>query len=83
MASAILGLRLVEFEYRDFPGLAKGPQLGFILDENPGLPFASSDKKRVNLYGYISAVVATIHKQQSEIAALRSELEQVKENLKR
>jgi hypothetical protein len=79
IADDLARLRLARYKYRDDP--ANRPHLGFILEDAPNSPAADLDRERVDLYAYVSMVVAalqtqsqTLQAQQKEIEALRSEL---------
>jgi len=72
VAKQVLDLDLASYTYKEGAG-AEGQQLGFIIEETEG-PFLQKGGERVNLYAYISSVVATVQQQQDEIAGLRAEL---------
>jgi len=73
VAEQVLDLDLASYTYREGAG-AEGQQLGFLIEETDG-PFLHRGRERVNLYAYISSVVATVQHQQDEITALRAKLE--------
>jgi len=74
LASEVLDVKLARYHYRDSdkPGL----RLGYILEDQPKASF--SGKERVDLYAYVSAVVALAQEQQAEIDRLKGEIEDLK-----
>jgi hypothetical protein len=74
----LLGVKLARYDYKPETGLPAGPQLGAIIDDAPNAAFVSADQQRINLYGYISAVVATVQKQQERIDQLEAELKKLR-----
>ena len=81
-AKDVLNIKLATYEYKPEYSNVRGPQLGFIIDDMPKSPVLTEDGGHVNLYAYISAVVATVQKQEQEIKALKEELAKVKQNTK-
>jgi hypothetical protein len=71
-----LRIRLATYHYKpqfDDPG----PQhLGFIIEDDPRSPAVKQGFDRVDMYGYVSMVLATVQEQEKEIAGLRRELEE-------
>jgi hypothetical protein len=53
--------------------------LGFIIEDNPRSPAVSWSHDRVDIYGYLSMVVATMQVQEKEIAELRRELDRAQQ----
>jgi len=81
IAEQTLSTRLATYDYVErVPGY-EGRQLGFILeDEGAGQSFARDGaSQRVNLYGYASMLLATVQEQQSQIDALRTEVEALRD----
>jgi hypothetical protein len=74
LAKEVLDVRLARYHYRDAnkPGL----KLGYILEDHPSASFSGDG--RVDLYAYMSAVVALAQQQQSEIDALKAEVSALK-----
>ncbi len=72
VAREILDLKLANYEYR--PGYPDSgePFLGFIIEDTPNASFVLKKQRRVNLYSYISALVAAIQLQQDRIEMLES-----------
>jgi hypothetical protein len=71
-----LGIRLATYNYKPQVADPNPKHLGFIIEDRP--PHSSAvdwSHERVDLYGYLSMVVATMQVQEKEIAELRSELE--------
>jgi hypothetical protein len=69
-----LGLRLATYTYK--PQVADpGPtHLGFIIEDSLQTPAVDRAHNRVDMYGYVSMVVAGMQVQEKEIAELRAEL---------
>ncbi len=76
LAGEVLNVKLARYHYRDTkkPGL----RLGYILEDQPRASFSGSE--RVDLYAYISAVVALTQEQQREIDSLKTEIEVLKKH---
>jgi len=74
LASEVLNVKLARYHYRDSnkPGL----RLGYILEDQPKASF--SGEGRVDLYAYVSAVVALAQEQQADIDRLKAEIEDLK-----
>jgi hypothetical protein len=71
-----LGIRLATYNYKPQVADPNPKHLGFIIEDRP--PQSSSvdwSHERVDLYGYLSMVVATMQVQEKEIAELRQQLE--------
>ena len=81
VASTVLALDLASYTYREEAG-PDGEQIGFIIDEQTGAPFLQKGQERVNLYAYISSVVATVQQQQDEIKGLRADVERLSNTCK-
>jgi hypothetical protein len=69
-----LGIRLATYQYNPEVDNPDPTHLGFILEDIPRSPAVDSARHRVDLYGYMSMVVATMQVQEKEIAELRKEL---------
>jgi hypothetical protein len=81
VAGETLGTRLATYEYTMGD---HGERLGFIIEDQPaGSPSVVNGKDRVDLYGYTSMAVATLKVQAEEIAALRREVDALREEVKR
>lgn len=70
LAQEILSVKLARYDYVD--PQKSGRKLGFILEDQPDASF--SGEGRVDLYAYMSAVVALAQEQQLEIEALKKEI---------
>lgn len=70
IAQEILDVKLADYRYRD--NAKHGLHLGYILEDQPDASF--SGEGRVDIYAYISAVVALSQQQQQQIVALREEV---------
>lgn len=70
----LLRMPLASYQYKHAAGA--GPQLGFIIEDIEPSVAVSGD--RVNLYGYLSMAVAAIKVQQSQIASLQREIDQLR-----
>jgi hypothetical protein len=72
----VLGVHLATYQYKpEFTSDPTSKHLGFIIEDNPESPAVYPGRDRVDLYGYVSMVVATMQVQQKEIQTLRQELE--------
>ncbi len=69
-----LHLRLPTYHYKPQYADPNPGHLGFIIEDDPGNPSVDPAHQRVDLYGYLSMVVATMKVQEKEIADLRREL---------
>jgi hypothetical protein len=69
-----LGIRLATYTYK--PQVADpGPtHLGFIIEDDVESPAVNRSLNRVDMYGYVSMVIAGMQVQEREIAELRQEL---------
>jgi hypothetical protein len=69
-----LGVRLATYTYK--PQVADpGPtHLGFIIEDNVESPAVNRELNRVDMYGYVSMVIAGMQVQEREISELREEL---------
>jgi len=70
-----LRIKLASYKYKPEVANPEPSHLGFIIEDNPGSPAVDAEHHRVDLYGYVSMVVATMQVQEKEIAELRKELE--------
>jgi hypothetical protein len=71
-----LKVRLARYRYK--PEFTTNPQtehVGFIIEDNPVSPAVLRGHDRVDLYGYVSMVVASMQVQQREIQALRKQVQ--------
>jgi hypothetical protein len=75
-----LGIKLATYQYNPEVANPDATHLGFIIEDQPLSPAVDSTHHRVDLYGYVSMVVATLQVQEREIAELRKELEQTRRN---
>ena len=78
-------LKLARYKYKDDP--AGHGHLGFILEDSPGSPAADLQRERVDLYAYLSMVVAALQTQrqqldlqQKELGLLRNELSRLRKS---
>ncbi|HEX8791821.1 MAG TPA: hypothetical protein VF765_12795 [Polyangiaceae bacterium] len=69
-----MGIRLATYQYK--PQVADpGPtHFGFIVEDNLQTPAVDPMHDRVDMYGYVSMVVAAMQVQEKEIAELRAEV---------
>jgi hypothetical protein len=73
-----LGMKLATYQYKAQVSDPGPTHLGFIVEDQPQSLAVDRGFDRVDMYGYVSMVVASIQVQEKEIAALRSELEGAK-----
>ena len=69
-----LALRLATYAYKPAAGDPGVRHLGFVVEDAPGSYAVDRGHDRVDLYGYMSMVVATMQVQEREIQELRGEL---------
>lgn len=70
-----LKFRLANYRYKpEFTVDPDAERLGFIIEDNPQSPAVDRGHDRVDLYGYVSMVVASMQVQQKEIESLRRQL---------
>ena len=74
LADEILAVKLARYEYRN--PAKSGQKLGYILEDSPQATFSGDG--RVDLYAYLSALVATTQEQQAQIEQLRAEIRALK-----
>jgi hypothetical protein len=68
-------MHLATYNYKTTVDDPNPKHLGFIIEDNPPQsPAVDWSHDRVDLYGYLSMVVATMQVQEKEIAELRREL---------
>jgi hypothetical protein len=73
-----LHIRLATYNYKPQFGDPDARHLGFIIEDDPQSPAVDHGRDRVDLYGYVSMVVATMQLQQREIADLRRQLDEAR-----
>ncbi len=66
--------RLATYQYKSEVADPTKTHLGFIIEDRPASPAVDATHARVDLYGYVSMVVASLQVQEREIADLRKEL---------
>lgn len=70
LTAQVLGVKLARYDYID--PKKPGRKLGYILEDSPEAAFSGDG--RVDLYAYLSALVATSQEQQRRIEALEAEV---------
>lgn len=73
-----LGLKLANYTYKPEVADPGVPHLGFIIEDSPDVQAVDGPRNRVDMYGYVSMVVASLQVQEREIAALKGELQAVR-----
>ena len=68
-------VRLATYNYKGQFGDPDVKHLGFIIEDNPQSFAVDRGNDRVDLYGYLSMVVAAMQVQEKEIAELRRQLD--------
>jgi hypothetical protein len=76
-----LGIRLATYRYKPQVDDPEPTHLGFILEDNAQTPAVDTKHNRVDMYGYVSMVVAAMQVQEKEIAQLREDLQAAKRDL--
>src|SRR5262249_43929480 len=77
----VLGMRLATYTYKSQVADPGPTHLGFIIENNLGTPTVDRARDRVDMYGYVSMVVAGMQVQEREIAELRKKLEATRRQL--
>jgi hypothetical protein len=75
-----LGMRLATYNYKAQVADPHPKHLGFIIEDNPQSLAVDQTHNRVDLYGYVSMVVAAMQVQEKEIASLKRELAETRQN---
>jgi hypothetical protein len=70
-----LHIRLASYNYKPQFEDPRPRHLGFIVEDDPTSPAVDRNHDRVDMYGYVSMIVAAMQVQEKEIATLRSELD--------
>jgi hypothetical protein len=74
-----IGMRLATYSYKAQYADPNQKHLGFIIEDNPPhSPAVDWSHDSVDIYGYLSMVVATMQVQEKEIAELRRELDRAR-----
>jgi hypothetical protein len=69
-----LHMKLATYNYKSVVADPDPKHLGFIIEDNPSSLAVDKMHNRVDMYGYLSMIVASMQVQEKEIADLRSEL---------
>ncbi len=75
----VLRVRLATYNYKGQYADPNPKHLGFIVEDNPQSLAVDRGHDRVDLYGYLSMVVAAMQVQEKEIASLKQELAETRE----
>lgn len=70
-----LKIKLATYRYKPVVADPLRTHLGFIIEDDPESPAVDRTHHRVDMYGYVSMVVAAMQVQEKEIADLKKELE--------
>jgi hypothetical protein len=71
-------VRLATYNYKSQFGDPDVKHLGFIIEDNPKGVAVDGTHEHVDLYAYVSMVVAAMQVQEKEIADLRRQLEEAR-----
>ncbi len=69
-----LRIRLATYNYKAAYADPKPRRLGFIIEDNPASPAVDPSHDSIEMYGYLSMIVATMQVQEKEIASLKQQL---------
>ena len=75
-----LRIRLATYNYKAAYADPKPRRLGFIIEDDPASPAVDSAHDAIEMYGYLSMVVATMQVQEKEIASLKRELAETRKS---
>ncbi len=75
-----LSIKLATYTYKPEVADPSMTHLGFVIEDNPESQAVNGARARVDMYGYVSMVVASMQVQEKEIAALKGELETVRKD---
>jgi hypothetical protein len=81
ISDEVAKLRVARYKCTDDP--TGHPHLGFILEDAPSTPAADVQRERVDLYAYLSMVVAALQTQREQLDSQRREIEVLRSELKR
>jgi hypothetical protein len=76
-----LGIRLATYRYKPQVDDPETTHLGFIIEDSLQTPAVDTTHNRVDMYGYVSMVVAGMQVQEKEIARLRRDLDAAQRDL--
>ncbi|HEY2512837.1 MAG TPA: hypothetical protein VGI39_18350 [Polyangiaceae bacterium] len=76
-----LALKLATYTYKPQVADPTPKHLGFIIEDNLASPAVDPAHSRVDMYGYVSLVVAGMQVQEKEIAQLRAELDDARREM--
>ncbi len=71
-------MKLATYNYKNMYGNPEETHLGFIIEDNPQSLAVDRGHDRVDVYGYLSMILATTQVQEREIQKLREELSSCK-----
>jgi hypothetical protein len=77
LSERVLKTPLASYRYTEM-GSTSPKRLGFIIEDNLGRYSVAPDERHVDLYGYVSELLATVQVQQAQLEALRLEVERLK-----
>jgi hypothetical protein len=82
LAESVRTMPLSTWRYHsDAP--SRAPRLGFVIDEVGASPAVDPERGIVDLYGFTTMAVAALQAQAEELAALRREVESLREELRK
>ena len=74
-----LRIRLATYNYKSAYADPNPKRLGFIIEDNPSSPAVDPAHDSIEMYGYLSMVVATMQVQEKEIASLKRQLAETRQ----
>ena len=80
LSNELMDFRLATYRYKS-EGEAERTHLGFIIDDVAPSAAVMSSGERVDMYGYATMTVAALQVQAREMAALRSQVDELKREL--
>jgi hypothetical protein len=82
LSEELLAFPLATYRYKT-ENAAEREHLGFIIDDIAPSPAVTANGERVDMYGYQTMAVATLHVQAREIAELRRQIEELKTDIEK
>jgi hypothetical protein len=80
LEAQVRAIPLARYRYKDAPSRER---IGFMLEDVPGIPAVDEPRDMVDLYSYVSMLVAAVQQQGARLDAQRREIERLRQDLAR